>query len=126
MRIKHGKDESAHVWAGEPPAGSDGLRLYRRCAALIASERLHSRLVNPIEAAAALAAHPDGDALVLATMTGWERDGHPVTRAFLGTLTAPEAILEPWLVCLEAWVRLGFFGPVPLAALLAHDARQAG
>jgi hypothetical protein len=126
IRISYGKDESAHVWSGEPVAGSDGMRLFRRCAALIASERLHTRLGNPIEAASALAAHPDGDAVLLATFAGWERDGHPVTRAFLATLATPEAILEPWLVCVEAWGRLGFFGPAVLAGLLAHDARRVG
>jgi hypothetical protein len=121
MRIPH----AGHEWIGEPPAGSDGLRLFRRCAAVIASERLASRIGTPIEAAAALASHPDGDGLLLGTFAGWTRDGHPVTRAALDALSAPETILEPWLVCLEAWGRLGFFGPALLAGLLAADARRA-
>lgn len=121
MQIKHG----THVWSGEPPAGSDGIRLFRRCAALIASERLASRLGSPIEAAAALAAHPDGETVLLETFSGWTRDGHPVARAFVATLSAPETMLEPWLVCLEAWGRLGFFGPALLAGLKAADERRA-
>lgn len=122
MQITHAE----HVWIGEPPTGSDGLRLFRRCAAVIASERLGLRMAHPPEVATAIAAHPDGDALLLATLSGWTRDGHPVTRATLDALAAPETLLEPWLVLAEAWGRLGFFGPALLAGLRKADARRAG
>lgn len=118
MTIRH----VGHVWSGPVPSGSDGLRLFRRCAAIIAAQRLGARLADPTESAAALAAHPDGEAVLLATLAGWERDGHPVTLAHLAT---PETMLEPWLVCLEAWGRFGFFGQAVHAALQALDARRA-
>lgn len=121
MRVTH----QGHEWSGEEPRGSEGMRLYRRCAALIASERLASRLASPVEAAGALAAHPDGEAVVLATLAGWTRDERPVGRPLMDFLAAPETILEPWLVCLEVWGRLGFFGPAVLGALQALDARRA-
>lgn len=120
-------DSDAHVWEVPEPAGTEGRTLFRAAQAVIGA----CGWVPPVagmaktEIAAGMsgfvsrvAAHPGGHAVVLETLKGGTLDGAPVTAATLDALPFAE-MLEPYEVCLEAWMRLGFFGPA-----LARATRQ--
>lgn len=125
-----------HVWELPEPSGREGRDLYRACAALIGElgyvaprqgdDAIQSR--REIDGfLRRLSAHPQADEYVLRTWRGGTLDGEPVTIEALDSLPYWAATV-PYDATIEAWARLGFFGPAMRAAIeaVAEKAATAG
>lgn len=127
-------ESSGHVFELEEPRGSKGLALHRLCSGVIGACKFTPPMVGMSRAEAAsamhgfmmrLVAHPQGQAVLAATLGLGTMDDAPFELALLEAMPITEC-MAPWEALIEVWTRLGFFGAGMREALLAADQlRQA-
>jgi hypothetical protein len=113
VRIETGENDgrAPTVWEIPEAIGPAALSLSRAARAVIGELRLMSAW-NPHDAQARIAGHSEGPRLLGVTLIGGTVDGVQITRAVLdGIELDPDRCLEPWYALIDAWARMGFFGP---------------
>lgn len=122
-------DRDGRIYTGPLPTGSEGMKLYRAAAPVIADARFGEG--SPNDALRRLAGHARAVPLWVTTFAGWSAtiDGfvHAMdARAMDSLFDSPDLMEQPWDLLIEVWIEAGFFGQGPRLGLLEARALLAG